>query len=392
MKIRFCVITAIILAVLSCEKAGEDVTVFVDPTSLSAPYGTSSQSFELSSNGEWTLKVLSPENYDISWARPSRTGGNGNATISVRIYENEYQESRVAKLVATSTSGQTATVILTQEGNPNSDKHNNQAQIRVGTYNVRGDWAKSDTGENAWDNRKDRLVRSIQDCDFDVFGVNECGFKTRAYIEEKLGDVYEQKLFNPYSQTGSGERCTGILYKKDVLALKEFHYFWLWEPRDKLHLLEDGHSASPVVLGIFTHIATGLEFYFIAAHGPAGYDYRMQYANFYEQLNKDYNPNDNPAFFVGDLNCRPDDDVMPIWERYWTDTREVAPVVEGAYATYSAWKLDRDMYVHASRIDYIFYRNAIPLKYVDFDTSCYDGYYASDHLPQYADVIIRAGN
>ena len=44
------------------------------------------------------------------------------------------------------------------------------------------------------------------------------------------------------------------------------------------------------------------------------------------------------------------------------------------------------MYSDQHRIDYVYYRNATPLSYVANGTK-YDGYYASDHLPVFIEVV-----
>ena len=47
--------------------------------------------------------------------------------------------------------------------------------VRIGTYNLR---VTVDKGDNAWASRKHRLVESVRDNGFDIFGVQEASLDT----------------------------------------------------------------------------------------------------------------------------------------------------------------------------------------------------------------------
>ena len=115
------IVISTILAAVSCSKdGGQVVTLSVTPLEIAAPYTQSSQDFEVQSNGSWTVKVLSPEGYEIFWAKPNREKGNGNSKVSLRVYQNGYKNERIAHVVVTSETGDTSVVHITQAGNPNS--------------------------------------------------------------------------------------------------------------------------------------------------------------------------------------------------------------------------------------------------------------------------------
>lgn len=376
-----------ILVALSCTKVDEsEITLSVNPSTLSAPFSQSTQHFDVESNGDWTLVALSETGTEISWAKPDRRQGSGNAQISVRVYPNEFRDERIAVLTLMTKSGNRKTVLLKQAGDPESDKFIGQMMLRVGSFNLRGDWC-SDKDEWAWEARKTRLVRAIRDCDFDIVGVNEYGLKTIAYFKEELGDTYEMATFSPYAQSGIGDRTMGFLYKKSF-ALLEQHNLWYWMGWEDPTVFKDGDRQN-FCAATFTHKESGINFFIAVTHGLKDHDAKVQFAPFYREMEQTYNPKGYPAFMVGDFNTRPDEVAsLPVWPEYWSDSYLTAQSVEGAYTTYNGFKMSRNMYTHPSRIDYIFYRNATPIRYVN-PCKTYDGYYASDHMPIYCDMLIK---
>lgn len=382
-----------ILAAVSCSKDGsEEVNFSVTPSELDAPYTLCSQDFEVQSNASWTVKVLSPEGYEIFWAKPNREKGNGNSKVSLRVYENDYKNDRTAHITVISETGDTSVVRLTQAGNPNSDVTDAEITVRIGTYNLRVKSGK-DTGDYAWDKRKPRLITSIYDNDFDVFGVNECNTDVQKHINENLKNDYNIKYFSPYSQSGIGDRAQGIVYKKHFTLL-DWHYFWLSETPDVMVANDpSGDSAynRGGCCGTFVHNETGVRFFVMVTHGATNQSVRDKYAYVYIDMEKKYNPNSYPSFFVGDMNARPAQNSVATYLTYWKDVYlEVGKDnITGPFSTYNDFNTSLDLNKDPRRIDYIYYRNATPLNYVCNDAK-YDGCYASDHLPVYSDMKIFA--
>ena len=106
-------------------------------------------------------------------------------------------------------------------------------------------------------------------------------------------------------------------------------------------------------------------------------------------VEKKYNTNGYPSFFVGDLNARPYSPVIETYRQYWKDAYlKVDPdYITGPFATYCDFDVNLDLMTDKRRIDYILYRGATPLTYVCSDKK-YDGYYPSDHLPIYSDMLL----
>ena len=263
-------------------------------------------------------------------------------------------------------------------------------QVKIGTYNLRVKTSK-DKGENTWEKRKHRLIESIYDNNFDIFGVNECNQGVKELINAELADDYNIKYFSPYSQDGVGPKAQGVVYKKDF-TLTEWHYFWLSETPD---IMAANDSTSKAVYnrggccGIFEHNATGVKFFFMVTHGILNRAAGDRLAHVYIDMEKKYNPNGYPSFFVGDMNARPNDKLNQTSLSHWKDVYlEVGSEnITGPFGTFNGFNTSLDLNADPRRIDYIYYRNAVPLNYVCNDKT-YGGYYASDHLPVSCDMLI----
>ena len=268
--------------------------------------------------------------------------------------------------------------------------------VRIGTYNLRY-INNNDAEENQWENRKGRVKQSILDNDFDVFAVQECSGGIKTYLESELSSVYSGNYFSPYAGNSSKEEYIALLYKKDKFTLSDWHTFWLADDISKIGSISAPNDASGDYTyyrggccAVLTEKATNKKIFVISTHGCLGAEYRAKYAAIYAEVEKKYNTNGYPAFLLGDMNSRPTDAASVEYRKYWNDVyRSVAPdMITGPFATYNAFDLDRDLNADTKRLDYIYYRNATPLNYV-CNSKKYDSLYASDHLPVYADMVIK---
>lgn len=392
---KYLIICLAAVVAVSCSKSGSKVVnVAVSPSELTVPYTMSSDnSFEVQADGAWTVSALSEAGHELSWIRFGKLRGTGNAKVTLRVSSNQYKNSRVAKITVKSASGNIAVVNLTQEGNPDSTIESNEITVRVGIYNVRYSSENETDPQNNWTNRKGRLVQSINDNNFDFFGINESRDDIKEYLSTAIGRNYNFKFFSPYSQNGEGDnRAQGLIYKK-TFTLSDWHYFWLGANPDQM-VENDIEGTSKYkrggCCGILTHNDTGIKIFVMVTHGALNKDTRAQYAYLYAQMEKKYNPNGYPSFFVGDMNARPDDPATTEYLKHWKDTRlEVSEsaITGPKNCTFNGFDLTRNLYTDVRRIDYVYFRNAVPLNYVCNDKK-YDGYYASDHLPVYSDMLV----
>lgn len=379
-----------VIAVLSCsEEDGGLVSVSVPGESLAVSADLNDVTFNVQSDGEWTVKALS-QNYglEVSWVRLGMSKGMGNMTVPVRVLPNPYSTERTVKLTVISKIGQEAVLELVQaaNGDPSAEE---DLTIRVGNYNIRV-VTSADRLENAWENRSPRLIQSIGACDFDIFGVNEWSTTSQTYLQEQLHETYNFKIFSPYAQTGAGNNAMGICYKKGF-TLIDWHYFWLSDTPDIMASGNDGGKYNRGgCCGMFVHNDTDTKFFFMVAHGPLNDSLRDGKAHVLVDQEKRYNPDGYPSFFVGDLNALEYHQCSAVYREHWSDTYLVLDDAckNGIRSTYNAFDLNRNMATNDKRLDYIYFRGgATPLNYVADDQK-YAGYYASDHLPIYSDMAL----
>lgn len=285
-----------------------------------------------------------------------------------------------------------------------SQKHVNQTSetyLRIGTFNLwRSDIGK---GDFRWEVRKARLAQAVIDNGFDIFGGEEVDTTIQRELPallESLGGKYDWYTFSPYSQDGNGDKAQSIIYRRDRFEVLESHYFWYSDTPDLMSCgWDDDPSKGWDELAkfkrggcciMFREKTTGQEFLFMLSHFPLKPGANLHAAQILNDRARMYNPKGLPAFFVGDLNTRPETPSTECLKTYWNDAFLDLPssAKKGPSGTFNGAQMDRDMET-AIRIDYIYYKGAtiLPLKYV-CNTKTYDGFYPSDHCPVYVDFVI----
>ncbi len=98
MKFNEIIILAVLLIAISCEKNGneKDFPITVDPTEITAQSNVSSQSFNINTQGEWKLEITTEAGEPVSWITPSKTSGKGDSKITLRVFENQFKNARIA--------------------------------------------------------------------------------------------------------------------------------------------------------------------------------------------------------------------------------------------------------------------------------------------------------
>lgn len=274
-----------------------------------------------------------------------------------------------------------------------SAKVNEPVSVRVGSYNL---WISTiGKGDNIWDVRKDRLIKSIMEADMDIFGTQELDTRIQKEVPvllQKAGGKYGWYIFSPYSQDGVGNKAQGIMYKKDRFELIEGHNWWLSETPDVMSSAwDEGRFKRGACCAIFKDIKSGKKFMVVHSHMPLGKEARKHSAHIIIEYAKKHNPENLPCFLVGDLNTKPTTPESETFRTYWTDPYLTLPADKknGPSGTFNGAKADRDL-EKTNRIDYVYYRGegVTPVSYTCKDTK-YDGFYPSDHCAVYVDYIIK---
>ena len=362
MKILKCLYIMALILVAACSKegGGKTVNVSVSPSEITVTYTQTNQTFEVQSDGAWTISALSAEGLELSWLKLNKIKGNGTSKVSARVYANDYRNERTAYITVTSASGKEAVATLVQEGNPNSSAEGTEIQVRVGNFNVRV--SSTADGENAWAYRKTKVIQAVKDCDFDFWGINEGSNDIQTYLTEQLKDSYNIKYFSPYSQDGKGNKAQGLAYKKSY-TLSDWHYFWLSDNPDVMSQ-NDITSTSKYnrggCCGVLTHNDTGIKVFVMVTHGALSDATRDAFAKLYVDMEKKYNPKGYPSFFVGDMNASPDCAATNVYRQHWKDVYlEVgASNITGPLATYNGFNLSANLNNATKRFFSLIYSSA----------------------------------
>lgn len=378
---------------LSCDKGNAVVEeIAVTPSSISAAADKNSYSVDLVSNVLWTAVVEGEGGSDASWIELTKSKGTGDAVISFRIGANKYASERKAVVTFTTAGGKTAQVTVTQAAKEGGEEVTS-VKVRLGSYNLRMSTLDNDSADNKWDVRKERLKVSIEENKFDIAGLQEVSSAMQTWLRSTFGATYDFFFFSPYTTVadGSGDKAQGIMFKKALFTISDKHFFWASNTPDVSSVNDTGTQGSYRRGGhcaVFTHKATGISLFFMNTHGCLNDEPNEVFAHVYSDKEKEYNVNSLPSFFVGDLNAAPGDAPVKTYKNHWFDSFEKAAKsnASNAVGTYNGFSAS----FGKSRIDYVFFRGAgVTVNEFYINNSLYDGKFASDHFPVWADVTIN---
>lgn len=377
---------SIALVTIACTKAGNG-TVSIKQDKIEAGAAKANYTVEVVADCSWTA-VLEDENGDAPvWATLSKSKGNGNGQIDIRVYENQYNVERKSNLKVTADAGNTSAVIPVIQASAGGGE-TVSVDLRLGTYNLRMSNLDNDDADNKWDVRKSRLKQSITDNAFDVFAVEEVSSAQQTWLRTEFGDRYDCYFFSPYATSGSGDKAHGILYRKGQFTISGSHFFWMGDNPHTMSTSDTGSQGNfnrGGCCAVFTHKASSVKFFFMATHACLNADPNDKYAYIYEDMEKEYNAEHLPSFFTGDMNARTTTKAYSEWSGYWKDSYLAADTKLGAANTFNGFKSATG----SSRVDYIFYRGTgIKAKTYNCNNTRYNNLYASDHFPVTLDCTI----
>jgi len=265
-------------------------------------------------------------------------------------------------------------------------------QTRIGTFNL---W-RSDIGkeEYRWDNRKDILAQAIIDNNFDIFAAEEVDttmFRELPGIVEMKGGHYEWLTFSPYAADGKGAmKAQAIVYRADRFEALDFHHFWCSETPDVMSTgWDEGKFKRGACCATFKDKKNGKKIFVMVSHFPLGKEARLHFAPVVIERAKQYNPENLPSFFMGDLNTRSERPESEILRSYWQDAFFVAKVKEGPTGTFNNHGVNKDM-ENAPKIDFVYFRgDGVKAEKYVCNPQQYNGIYPSDHCPVYVDFKIK---
>lgn len=275
--------------------------------------------------------------------------------------------------------------------------------VRIGTYNLRRAKMDKDDPDNNWEVRSPRLVQSFIKENFDICGVQEVDSAEQESLPRMLAEAgldYGSYFFGPYAEDGAGTKAHGLLWKKDRFRAGEPHFFWISDPPELMQENDRGNGAigKSFIRGGFCMTLTdlgngGARYFVMVTHGPLNKEDHAANAHVFIDMEKKYNPEGLPSFFLGDLNAKESDPCSEVYRGYWTDSfhyfDDRPELREGPAGTFNGWKPDMKL-GPGRRIDYIYFRGkgVQPLRYC-CDASRFGGLMASDHYPVFVDFNIK---
>ena len=251
--------------------------------------------------------------------------------------------------------------------------------LRLLTYNVR--YATLDTGENAWERRRDGVASLIRFHDPDVVCLQEVWQDQLADLRERLSG-YEWA----FERTSSGEH-TPVGYRAERFDALETEVLSLSETPADLHAM-DWETTVPRVTTAVRLSAPDTDETFVVASVHLEHDSPTARERGASLLADRFGDRDDPTVVAGDFNCTPDDPPY----RTMTgaaglrDARNVAPAPHGPEATYNDFEApQRDR-----RLDYVFLDGFDVGRFgvlTDLDSR---GLYPSDHFAVLAEFEFPA--
>jgi endonuclease/exonuclease/phosphatase family metal-dependent hydrolase len=268
--------------------------------------------------------------------------------------------------------------------------------IRVATYNIlfNIDDQKLDK-ENRWLQRLPRIAALIQEMQPDIIAVQEL-------YPDQLNDLmpYLQDSFEFYAQTGEYGELNGIFYRKNRFERIDSRV-WFLTSHSTIHISE---TLSMIQL---KDAKTGKKFAVFNTHLPFSTpDAREFHARFIVDQMASI-ADKMPVILTGDLNTfpnRPDLKKLPFWdgdhvcnilsEKFLTDARNLALIGHlGPLSTFSNAIDDvipfKGMGTPGIFLDHIFVSSKIQVLVHAVQPGTVDGHFPSDHLPVFADVILK---
>jgi endonuclease/exonuclease/phosphatase family metal-dependent hydrolase len=250
------------------------------------------------------------------------------------------------------------------------------------SFNVRTK-TSNDTGVNHWDKRKEACVELIKDQKPTIIGFQEAQYNSQwTYIKDAMkSEGYEGYGVsrNDGKESGSGETM-GILYDKNLVKMIECGTFWLSETPEKPSKGWGASMNRTATWGLFKHISTGKEFFYINTH----LDHQVEKAQIegMKLIAQKFEEHRGECllFLTGDLNVDSSHIAIEPIKGFMRNARAYAARTDN-YGTTNGFESD----TKKNKIDHIYYSKE--LKAIEYHTirEEYNGVkFVSDHYPIYA--------
>lgn len=269
----------------------------------------------------------------------------------------------------------------------------NNAELRVMTYNIRFAGSADDEANNSWNSRKDLVAEVIRFNKADIFGLQEA-------LHSQIADI--KNSFSKYDWVGVGREdgkeggeYSPIFYNTEKYKLVHTSTFWLSETPDSVSKGWDAAFKRVVTWAEFTFQSSGQKFFVFNTHfDHIGESARLSSAKLILKKIKEI-AGDNPTILTGDFNTKSDSPPYSILTNgldsekrfFLNDAEKVNRNIHyGAHITFNGFGNDIQP---GNKIDFIFVNDKVKVKEHGVISETFDGKYPSDHFPVIAEVEIE---
>ncbi|MBK7379720.1 MAG: endonuclease/exonuclease/phosphatase family protein [Ignavibacteriales bacterium] len=269
----------------------------------------------------------------------------------------------------------------------------NNAELRVMTYNIRFAGSADDEANNSWNSRKDLVAEVIRFNKADIFGLQEA-------LHSQIVDI--KNSFPKYNWVGVGREdgkeggeYSPIFFNTEKYKLIHTSTFWLSETPDSVSKGWDAAFKRVVTWSEFTFLSSGQKFFVFNTHfDHIGESARINSAKLILKKIKEI-AGDNPTILIGDFNTKSDSPPYSILtngidgeKRFYLNDAETvnSNIHYGSHITFNGFGNDIQP---GNKIDFIFVNDKVKVKEHGVISETFDGKYPSDHFSVIAEVEIE---
>lgn len=293
---------------------------------------------------------------------------------------------------------------------PATDKY------KVCNYNIRL-YTDSDKKDKHWTNRRSYLFSMIQKHTMDVCGLEEMTPQQAPDFEKNMPDYeyvgYGRDNGKAYGAGSSGEQ-TGLVYNKRHFVKQDQGRFFLSNTPNKPSKVSGASFNRMVTWVKLKERKSDVIFYFFATHfdhptNQTGINTRSKEADI-ALVEVPKIVGDNPMFFVGDFNCRPEEPAYQKLAAKWKDSFiTMGDEAQGGYVCNDAQLARPGLQADCAckgntytglynvndslpkRIDFVLYNevHAYPVSYIADGDNMGHTTLPSDHVPVVTEMMLK---
>ena len=246
-------------------------------------------------------------------------------------------------------------------------------ELKVMTFNIR--YGTADDGDNSWQFRKENVLKTINNFNPDLFGLQEA---LQLQIDELLKQMPGYSCLGVGRDDGksAGEHSC-IFYLKDRFDVDSTGTFWFSETPNIVASKSWGNNITRIcTLARLKDKPSGKTFYFFNVH----LDHESQPSREKSTLllMKRICEKTLPVILTGDFNCGDDNPaIQTVIKSGLIDTYRKLHIKQTNEGTYHSFKGDTT----GDKIDFIFVSNDFDVNQSEIIRTNYEGKYPSDHFP-----------